>query len=64
MRAEKTEMPCCSAWANAQRSGTDNEGYGSLLNFYSGDQDPHMGCDLPTVEFCPWCGAKKPPEKP
>lgn len=52
------DQDCCNAWRRAQRPGTDNEMYGQLLRDYGGG-DWHIGCDLPTVAFCPWCGAKK-----
>lgn len=38
----------------AFQSGTDNEAYGALARFWDGDV--HMGCDLPPVAYCPWCG--------
>lgn len=51
---------CCDSWRKAQQLGTDNEMYGMLLRDYSGTgADWHVGCDLPAVRFCPWCGAKK-----
>jgi hypothetical protein len=52
---KKTKHQCCEAWEKAQQSGTDNEAYGRLL--YGAD-DWRMGCDLPPVKFCPWCGAE------
>ena len=56
--ARKIEIPCCTAWEQAQQSGTDNEGYGALLYFVA-DDEPRFGCNLPTVENCPWCGKSK-----
>jgi len=52
---------CCSSFEHATRSGTDNEGYGSLL--YTPDFDRitgiwMIGCGLPDISFCPWCGKK------
>lgn len=55
-----SEEQCCNAWSKAQQPGTDNEMYGQLLRNYGGaSNDWHIGCDLPPVKFCPWCGAKK-----
>lgn len=62
---------CCPSWLRAQSGGTDNEGYGALLHDYANPrrfgrvEEPRkpstwfMGCDMPQVQFCPWCGAKK-----
>lgn len=49
---------CCDDWAKAHQSGTDNEMYGALVH-YPQPHTPHIGCDLPRVKFCPWCGASK-----
>jgi hypothetical protein len=52
----------CDAFKIAQCKGTDNEMYGSLISFWSGEY--HTGCDVPTIQFCPWCGKKpQPPTK-
>jgi hypothetical protein len=53
----ENEQPCCASWEAAHRNGTDNEMYGALV--YWLDHNPYIGCDLPAVEFCPWCGARK-----
>lgn len=45
---------CCDDFAKALMSGTDNEGYGPLIYFH--DDYWMMGDNLPTLEFCPWCG--------
>lgn len=48
---------CCASLSAAFSSGTDNEAYGSLASAY--DDDPasiHIGCELPAIAFCPWCG--------
>lgn len=50
--------PCCKDLAQSLKNGTDNEMYGSALNWWAGAY--HLGCDLPDVRFCPWCGAKLP----
>jgi len=56
----ENQMPCCDAWRMAQQRGTDNEMYGALL--WIEGETALMGCDLPPVQFCPWCGAEKPPK--
>ena len=51
---------CCEPFKIAQRLGSDNEGYGSVIvgdpgEYYfasSGD------ADLPVIKLCPWCGTK------
>lgn len=64
-------MICFDSWEKAQQDGTDNEMYGALLsdhanparvygNIPTNPPDWHLGCDLPSVKFCPWCGANKP----
>lgn len=45
--------PCCDDWLNANKSGTDNEGYEALVS------GRRIGYELPPVKFCPWCGAPK-----
>lgn len=54
---------CCSWMAKAQERGTDNEGYGPLVEWdddtIEGEGDLpgfHTGCELPRIAFCPWCG--------
>lgn len=70
---EPVIQPCCDAWAKAHQRGTDNEGYGSLIDtehirFEEGPtlETVHFrsiqighDCDLPEVRFCPWCGHPK-----
>lgn len=52
--------PCCESWNQAQQAGSDNEGHGALVyRRYDNGQIEAMGCDLPPIRFCPWCGAKK-----
>lgn len=46
--------PCCTTWEMAHSSGTDNEGYMSLVR-----RDGGIGYDFPPPKFCPWCGAEK-----
>lgn len=48
---------CCDAWRKARQSGSDNEGWSALIHWFDGF--PCMGCGLPPVRFCPWCGKKK-----
>jgi hypothetical protein len=42
----------------AQQRETDNEGYGALVTVHSfeGMTEASIGCDLPTMDYCPWCG--------
>jgi len=47
----------CDAFQQAQTSGTDNEGYGGLIRGRS------IGCGLPEIKFCPWCGGNLPLDK-
>jgi hypothetical protein len=54
LEAGKRDACSCDAFQAAQRSGTDNEAYGSLA--YRWDGEIRMGCDLPPITFCPWCG--------
>ena len=47
----KLKRKCqCQAMKDARESGTDNEGYSSLI------KGKHIGSGLPDIEFCPWCG--------
>ena len=52
-----SKMPasrCCHDMRKAFQDGTDNEGYGSLA--YQIDDEIIFGCELPPINFCPWCG--------
>lgn len=51
---------CCLNFAQAQERGTDNETYGSLIDYFDDDFASMylMGSDLPALSYCPWCGAK------
>ena len=42
---------CCEAFRKAHENGTDNEAYGQLIY-----DDDDLGCNLPPIKFCPWCG--------
>jgi hypothetical protein len=53
---------CCTDFKNAQRSGTDNEGYGRLLDDYNGEW--RMGSGLSNISYCPWCGTQVSEIKP
>ena len=44
----------CQAFKAAQLGGTDNEGYGRLVRWFGDGWQ--IGCDLPTINYCPWCG--------
>lgn len=48
---KKIDGYCCHDFKNAMRSGTDCEGYGALI-----DYPRSIGCGLPDMNFCPWCG--------
>jgi hypothetical protein len=45
---------CCSTFAQAQTSGTDNESYGPLL--YPIGHNVYAGTGLLPFACCPWCG--------
>jgi len=47
--------PCCDAFGQAFECGTDNEAWGSLMR-HDGDGDLSIGCGLPPIKYCPWCG--------
>lgn len=55
------EYKCCEDWEDAQKPGTDHEGYGCLLLRYLGDWV--MGAAMEPIQFCPWCGEKKSPSR-
>jgi len=59
--SERVYATCCDAFARALGWGTDNEMYGALIypSTYPDGQVTHwnIGCDLPPMGFCPWCGA-------
>ena len=54
---------CCYNFAAARQSGTDNEGYGRLVD--DSDNSWFIGRDLPPIRHCPWCGVelKIPPQE-
>ena len=54
---------CCEFWRDAQQSGSDAEEYSSLIGTRDGEY--RMGSsDLPSIKFCPWCGADKTQPSP
>lgn len=57
MTARGPKLGCCMAMIQAQQSGTDNEAYGSAVS-YSVEGIAEIGCQLPPITFCPWCGKK------
>ena len=57
MTERRDKLECCEPMIKAQESGTDNEAYGALISYYGGN-DAGVGCDLPPITFCPWCGKK------
>ena len=48
---------CCDNWHEAQKSGTDNEGYSSAISEL--DDAFVIGAIPAAVKFCPWCGSPK-----
>lgn len=46
-------MSCCEAWEASGQDDTGGEGWDVLRDGL------HMGCELPGVNFCPWCGDEK-----
>jgi hypothetical protein len=56
-RSEINRTLCCVDLVTAFSSGTDNEAYGKLASAYGDDPASiHIGCELPAIAFCPWCG--------
>lgn len=54
------DTACCDDFAKACMTGTDNEGYWSLLFMDEhGDWRIGYGYSLTRVRFCPWCGHRK-----
>lgn len=58
---------CCAMFKESQTSGTDNEGYGSLLRWevpdkYAPDREEgwYIGDGLDKIKFCPWCASPVP----
>lgn len=45
---------CCDVMAQSFRDGTDNEEYEQLSRIV--DSCVTMGCNLPPINNCPWCG--------
>jgi len=51
---ELNNVCSCKEWDNASERGTDHEGYGPAI---TGNTDGfYVGCDVPPIRFCPWCG--------
>ena len=46
---------CCKEFKDATREGTDNEGYGSLIQTFK-PGEWFVGCNLEPLKYCPWCG--------
>jgi len=64
MEGQKTEVcvrvithKCCATFAKATEDGTDSEGWQALL-YIDEEEGISMGCELPRINFCPWCGVK------
>lgn len=51
------EKPCCRQFVKAQDLGTDNEGYFRLV-YDDASGNLYIGCGLPPIRFCPWCGER------
>lgn len=47
---------CCADMKTAQKLYTDSEGYGALATWH--ERGLYIGCGLPPLEICPWCGSK------
>jgi hypothetical protein len=58
MDLNKPHQNCCEPWRKAHNSGTDNEGYGSLLRA-NNHGTTTAGCIPEDIRFCPWCGASQ-----
>lgn len=55
----KPSHTCCAPWEAAKQHGTDSEGFSALISADDLDNTGliRIGCDLPPVSFCPWCGS-------
>lgn len=53
---------CCDDFELARQSGTDNEGYGELVEIQDGQWI--IGTGLIPIVHCPWCGVKLRPPPP
>jgi len=51
----RPEDACCPAMAQARSDNSDSEAWGPLITDEGGEFT--MGCGLPPVRVCPWCGA-------
>lgn len=51
---KKVQKFCCDAFEKVTEPRSDNEGYGRLI--WIDETDVSIGCDLPTIDYCPWCG--------
>jgi hypothetical protein len=49
--------PCCAIFEHALHSGTDNEGYGALIQWVNPSGEWFTGQEVGPMLFCPWCGA-------
>jgi hypothetical protein len=50
---------CCAEFAKAREWGSDNEGYGELVEDHLPSEPPGLytiGTGLRPIKFCPWCG--------
>lgn len=54
---------CCAVFGQALEPGTDNEAFGRAISPWQGWR---IASGLPTILYCPWCGAvlKKAPADP
>ena len=57
-----TTVYCCAIFSKALTDGTDNEAFRSAVYepfMVSLPELPvyRIGCDLPDIAFCPWCGS-------
>lgn len=51
-------LHCCDTFSDSMQSGTDTEEHGPCTRDRQGFYFIG-GNDLPSIKFCPWCGADK-----
>ena len=59
MAVPNAPTSCCADWLHAHDAGTDDERWGACIGEDPEDGLSRVGCDLPPINFCPWCGADK-----
>ena len=47
-------VACCNDFAHARQMETDSDCYRAAIYEYEGELN--IGCGLPPIKYCPWCG--------